>query len=168
MADPPALTNSDAWLLAALTDGRRRAGPLTLRDLVGRADWLNHLLPTFDEVSFGVPRLVAAGLMTVDGLRSLATAEAWQLRSKVHAATLGDVLYAMQELVDAPHFGEPEPPEDRSLGRWPALTEADFDQAIREHVAEVERLSRPIVFAANVGNAIGERLVRLRDRRRGR
>ncbi len=165
MTDPPLLSTSDAWLLAALTEGRRRDRALSLREFVGAADWLNHLLPNFDDVSFGVPRLVAAGLMTVDGLRVQGTAEAWRLRGKVRAATLGGVLVAMEDLVGAAHFGEPVPHEDRSLGRWQALTEADFDRAIRDHSTEVERLARPILFAARLGNTIGKRLVRLRDRR---
>jgi hypothetical protein len=168
MMDPPPLTSSDAWLLAALTEGPRRDRALTLREFVGAADWLNHSLPTFDEVSFGVPRLVAAGFTTVDGPAVQATAEARRLRSRVRAATLGGVLRAMEKAVGAAHDGGAQAPEDRSLGRWPALTEADLDRAIREHTARVERVSGPIILAAKVGNALGERLVRLRDRRRRR
>jgi hypothetical protein len=168
MTDPPPLTRSDAWLLAALTEGPRRARALTLQEFVGAADWLNRLIPTFDEVSYGVQRLVAAGFVTVDGLTVQATAEAKRLRGTVRRSSLGGVLHAMEKAVGAPRYGEPEPPEDRSLGRWPALHEADLDRAIREHSARVERLARPILFAARVGNKLGEQLVRIRDRRRRR
>lgn len=47
------LTRSDAWLLAALTEGLRDGRPVNLRDFVNDADWLNRLIPTFDEMSFG-------------------------------------------------------------------------------------------------------------------
>jgi hypothetical protein len=57
----PLLTRSDAWLLAALTERSHDGHSVNLRDLVHDADWLNRAIPTYDEISFGLPRLVAAG-----------------------------------------------------------------------------------------------------------
>ncbi len=160
----PPLTSSDAWLLAAITEVSPGGQSVSLTQFVDAADWLNRAIPTFDEVSFGVPRLVAAGLMAVDGLALRSTPKARRARGTVHPSTLGGVLYAMEDLVGAAHYGELQPPEDRSLGRWPSLTPDDLDRAVREHSAQVERWSRPVLAAARVGNAIGTHLVRVRDR----
>lgn len=40
----PPLTRSDAWLLAALTEGSHDGRPVNLRDFVNDADWLNRLI----------------------------------------------------------------------------------------------------------------------------
>jgi len=152
-AHPP-LTRSDAWLLAALTEGGHYRRGITLRELVHDADWLNRLIPVFDELSFGLPRLVAAGFLTVgnDAKRGLifrATPKATRLRRTVKAKTLGGVLAGIGQAVGAAPYPEPEPAEDRSLGRLPGLDPGDLETAIREHGESVERWSRPFVAAAH-------------------
>lgn len=121
------LTRSDAWIVAALCETRRDA-PMLLRDLIGNGDWLNRAIFTFDELSFGLPRLEAAGLVEVmhgrDGPRVRATSEARALRRFVNADTLGGVLAAMSAAVGALPYPEPET-EDRTLGRL-----ADFNEAM--------------------------------------
>jgi len=59
----PQLTRSDAWILAALCDGPEEAE--TVRQLLVDADWLNTAVLSFDELSFGMPRLRARGLANV-------------------------------------------------------------------------------------------------------
>lgn len=98
----PLLTRSDAWLLAALAEGSHDGRPVSLRDFVHDADWLNRLIPTFDEMRFGLPRLVAAGFLIVgydalEGLVFRATPMATKLRRSVKAKTLGDVLNGVRQ-----------------------------------------------------------------------
>ena len=140
----PPLTRSDAWIVAALCEGRRN-DPVRIRDLLYSADWLNRAILTFDELSFGLPRLRSAGLVEItegaDGPLVRATDEGWALRRSVHAGTLGDLLGAMADAVGAPPYPAPES-EDRSLGRLPMFSEAQWR-------AEVAAYGR--AFRADVG-----------------
>ena len=150
----PALTRSDAWLLAALTEGSRDGRPVNLRDFVHDADWLNRSIPTFDEMSFGLPRLVAAGFLIVEHdskerLVFQATPKATKLRRSVKAKSLGDVLNGVGEAVGAASYPEPEPAEDRSLGRLTGLETGALDRAIQEHGERVERWSKPFIAVAH-------------------
>jgi hypothetical protein len=147
------LNRSDAWLLAALTEGSHDGRAVTLQDLVHDADWLNRLIPTFDEMSYGLPRLIAAGFMTVGqdvkkGIVFRATPKAIRLRKSVKAGTLGGVLEGVGNAVGAAPYPDPEPPEDRSLGRLPGLEPEDLDAAVDAHGAWVDRWSKPFVAAA--------------------
>jgi len=141
-ATAPALGRSDAWLLAALAEGSHRGRALTLQQLIEHADWLNHAIPAFDEVSFGLPRLIAHGLATVDGLRLRATPAGMAVRRSVKGTTLGAIMVGMAERVGAPPYPEPEI-EDRSLGRLPGLEASDFEAAFREY----SRSMKPWVWA---------------------
>jgi hypothetical protein len=150
----PLLTRSDAWLLAALTESSHGGRPVNFRDFVHDADWLNRAIPTFDEMSFGLHRLVAAGFLVVGhdpqyGLVLRATPKATHLRRSIKARTLGDVLNGVGQAVGAAPYPEPEPDEDRSLGRLPGLDPDDLDTAVREHGAWVERWSRPLIAVAH-------------------
>jgi hypothetical protein len=150
----PPLTRSDAWLLAALTEGSDDGRPVDLRELINDADWLNRMIPTFDELSFGLPRLVAAGFLVVGqgakkGLVFQATPNATRLRGSVKAKSLGDVLNGVGEAVGALPYPEPEPPEDRSLGRLRGLEPDALDVAVQEHGKWVERWSKPFIVLAH-------------------
>jgi hypothetical protein len=150
----PPLTRSDAWLLAALTEGSHDGRPVKLRDFVHDADWLNRAIPTFDETSFGLPRLIAAGFLVVgydpkEGLVFRATPKATKLRASVKAKSLGDVLNGVVEAVGAAPDPEPELAEDRSLGRLPGLEADALDTAVREHGEWIERWSKPFIAVAH-------------------
>jgi hypothetical protein len=49
------LTRSDAWLLAALAEGSHDGRAVKLWELLSDCDYLNRAIPTFDELSFGIP-----------------------------------------------------------------------------------------------------------------
>jgi hypothetical protein len=149
-AHEPPLTRSDAWLLAALTEGSRDGRPVSLRDLVHDADWLNRRIPTFDQISYGLPRLVAAGFATVDGYRFRATPKAIALRRTLKSLPsdgLSDVIVRMEAALGAKPYPEPED-EDRSLGRLSGFEPVDLEIAVRKHGEWVKRWSRPLVAAA--------------------
>lgn len=160
----PSMTRSDAWLLAALTEGSHDGRPVNLRQLVNDADWLNRSIPTFDELSFGLPRLVDAGFLTVrvdpnDGLLLSATSQAIRLRESVKAKTLGDVMIGMQRVLGARPFPEPET-EDRSLDRLPGLEPEAVESAIRNHGESVGRSVRPFVVAVEALHKLVKRVHR--------
>ncbi len=149
----PRLTRADAWLLAALLEGSHDGRPVTLPEFVHDADWLNRLVPTFDEVSYGLPRLIAAGYLTVghddrNGLVLQSTPKARAMDVDRPAETLGGVLEAVAMAVDAVPYPEAEPPEDRSLGRLPGLEPEDLDAAVRTHSERIVRLSKPLIALA--------------------
>ena len=66
----PSWSFSDAWVLAAIGDGRR---PSKLRDIVGAADYYNHAIPTEDELVQGLRRLMASGLVREEERKFAAT-----------------------------------------------------------------------------------------------
>jgi len=159
----PALTQSDAWLLAALTESPDPSRPVNLRDFVDNADWIYRGIPTFDQVSFGLPRLAAAGLLVVEqdageGLVFRATPKAIKLRRLMKAKTLEVDLKDIDAAIRAAAHPEPEPVEDRSLGRLPGLGADDLDAAIREHGERIEQLSKPYI-------AIAQGLIRRQHRK---
>ena len=128
------LTRSDVWILTALLSA---GGPVGLAGLIGAADYLDRAILTYDEVSFGVPRLSAAGLVEVSiaaggAIILVATVEA---RSLVPAGRgVREVMTAMTGSLGARPYPEPEV-EDRSLGRLPGLEPADMKAALAEHGA---------------------------------
>ena len=153
-ANHPRLNRADAWLLAALTEGSHDGRPVTLQDFVHDADWLNRLIPTFDEMSFGLPRLIAAGYMTVgedvkSGLVFRATPKAIMLRKSIDRRP-GSVIQGVEQAVGALPYGQAEPEGDRSLGRLPGLAQEDVTAAVEAHGAWVARWSKPFVAAAQL------------------
>jgi DNA-binding MarR family transcriptional regulator len=167
----PPLTRSDAWIAAALCESARNA-PMRLRNLVADADWLNRSILTFDEVSFGLRRLEAAGLVEVtpgpDGPLVRPTPEAHLLRATVKANTLGGVLAGMDAAVGAPPYPEPES-EDRTLGRLPDLDEASWRAEVAAYRREFRSDLGKFVAGAGailVGAAAGVMAVAVRRRKR--
>lgn len=94
--------------------------------------------PTFDEVSFGFPRLIAAGFLEVDSDAEKtvvrASPKARELRSTITAKTLGGVLGETAAAVGAAPYPEAET-EDRSQGRLPGLDAAEWEAEVRAYHA---------------------------------
>ena len=139
-----ALTIGDAWLLAALTEANGRA--VRLRDFVHDYDWLNRAVPTFDEVSFGLPRIVARGLGSVSGEGRNLRLAATPLGLDVRRSVVGHPIPAIADAIGARDEG----PEDRSRGRLPGLSQQDLADAAKAHAAWVRRWSRPFVVLASI------------------
>ena len=68
----PALTGSDASLLDGLVELPRRRW-LRLDVWIEHVDWLERWVPAFDDVSYGLPRLIAAGYAEVRRERARAS-----------------------------------------------------------------------------------------------
>lgn len=151
---PPSLTRYDAVLLAAFTESGGRGRPIDLRTLIHDADWLDRSIPTFEELSYGIPRLVASGYVVVtsddgDELRFTATPAARSLRDSIKGDSLGEVVIEMTRLVGGAPWPETES-EDRSLGRLAGLTPPDVDRAIKQHARYMEHWSKPLIAASRV------------------
>jgi hypothetical protein len=165
----PPLTRSDAWLIAALCESGPK--PLRLQDLIQNADWLNRAIPSYDELSFGLRRIEAAGYVEVmpatDGLLLRPTERSIVMVRAINAGTLGELLASMSAEVGARPYPEPEH-EDQSLGRLPGLDEAAWQSGIaayrRSFLRDLGTLAA--IFAALVG-AVAVAVVRLIIRRRG-
>jgi hypothetical protein len=149
------LSASDAWILAALTEEGHFRRAHHLKDLIHDMDWLNRQMPSFDELSFGLQRLVVAGLARAAGsenvLKIEPTTRAIELRIRVdHSArTLGGVLLEMERALVAEGLLQ-NGNEDRSHGRLQELSPVTFEQAMSEHSRWVNRWARPWLLAARV------------------
>lgn len=132
MTPGPALNWVDAWLLAALTTGRWRwSRPMKPWELIDACDWLFRGQPTFDDVSFSLPRLIATGYVVADRdrsgrLRVKATPAAFLAVSRITKRL--DPVARMAEALDAardhgPILG------DRSLGRFHDLDHGEWSAA---------------------------------------
>ena len=126
------LTRADGWILGAIRDAGRWT---KLVDMIGNAHWLNTDIPTFDHVSYGVPRLQASGFVEVTGtgtsVKLRVTEAGKRIVDDAHRGTnsRGQFLMNMAEAFHAPPYPLPEQ-EDRSLGRWTALDEETYNRAI--------------------------------------
>jgi len=123
----------DAALLQALTWYRWRwSRPMTLWRLVDVVDILFREEPSFDDISFSLPRLLAAGLVEVKrnnaGEVTLkATRAAFGVK-----ADAGRAGTSLAEALGALPY-ESEDPGDRSRGRYPDLSSEDWS-AVRKHL----------------------------------
>lgn len=161
----PRLIRSDAELLAALTEHGKPGSPRKLRDVINDYDWLNRLVPSYDVLSFGLPRLMAAGYVEVDRapgriLRLIPTAKATALRSEIQkdAHALGDASSGLAKALGCYAYPEPEV-EDRSLGRLPGFEEAEWRAAFRAYERWFDHWSKPVLA---FGRVFQRFLVRLR------
>lgn len=146
------LTETDALILMCLTDGADSNGvgrAVELVNLQDNYDFATRAGLSFDELSFGAPRLVAAGLMTVepgpDGPVFRATSTATAMASRVREDPRHRI-YAWPAILDA---APPGAPEDRTEGRLAGLDQAAFDEAVRTRDAEFEQfMAGPLVKLA--------------------
>ena len=105
-----------------------------LWEFVNNADWLNRLIPTFDDVRFSFPRLVAAGYLDLSHdrnarLKLKGTDAAFDLRDRVQASTLGGVLGGLASMVEAQPYPSAEE-EDQSLGPLDGFERTEWDAAV--------------------------------------
>src|SRR5690349_682583 len=63
--DQQRFQHSDAWILTSMAFHQRRAGT-SLRDLIATAEYINHAIPSEDEIEGAINRLASAGLVTVE------------------------------------------------------------------------------------------------------
>jgi hypothetical protein len=142
----PWLVRSDAWIVAAILHRRDRWQRIDT--LLSRADYLNTSIPTYDHISYGLPRLVARGLVATsqDSNGQLlvgATDTARRLGSNGHepGRSRGEYLAGFyRELGCRPY--PMEEAEDRSLGRVSNFSEGDFETALARYQSSSRKWGR--------------------------
>lgn len=99
--------DADAWLLlSALLTCRTRDG--SLLELVGTADYIDHAVPTHEELHGAINRLLSARLLTTRRRKLRVTPRAEQLMQKVEASCKRAVrrrLNGLRRLMDCPCCG---------------------------------------------------------------
>lgn len=163
------LTRTDAALLEAIAGHRT----VSLRALIEQFDFENRAIPTFDEVSYGLVRLIARGYIRATwsqkrGIRLFSTRAGEDLRraagryrrktSRFKWPRIGEYPSAISHLVGAPAWPQPEL-EDRSFGRLPKLSEVEWNAAVRSYERWFDQWSKPILAFGRVFRWI---LIRLR------
>jgi hypothetical protein len=138
------LTETDCWIAGCIA--AHGSTGIGLSDLLDTYDFAMRMQLDFDEVSYAIPRLVAADLVNVD----LADHEV-HLRPTTHALQLRDRRLGNGQsatwLSDEAWVWRPgpEPDEDRSLGRFTGLDREAYDRAVASYSAEVRRLAEPLI-----------------------
>lgn len=107
-----------------------RGGGVSLERLVETWDAVDRSLPSWNDLSFGLPRLVTHGLVEVR-----AAAAALRIGASPHARSLArgswrDTPWDRLERSQAALAGVIGDGEDRALGRLAGLEEADLEAAI--------------------------------------
>lgn len=143
------LTRSDAQVLAAVMEHSQAGNTQKLSEFVHDYDWLNRALPTFEEVSFALHRLVATGHVVVSRqpgkrIRLRATPKAIALRRQVEAKarTLGDVVAGVALALGCASYPEPES-EDQSLGPLPTFQRAEWEGAVEAYEKWFDHWTKP-------------------------
>jgi hypothetical protein len=139
----PRLNRTDAWFIAALPHGKKAT---RLADFINNADYVNRLIPTFDEARYSFARLAAAGYVVVGrdergSITIQSTDRSRELQSRAGAGTLGGFLAEVASLVNARPYPEAED-EDRSLGPIADLSESEWDTAVRDNADWMEQAAR--------------------------
>ncbi len=126
---PAAWLDADAWiLLAALYACGREAKDLDA--VIATADWINHAIPTHQELHGAINRLLAGRLLKTKRNKLLVTERATDLFEKVEASGRRAVLRQLdrlRRLIDCPCCGVP-----LKVVRWRYALDA---QIYREAVA---------------------------------
>src|SRR5690242_10909572 len=78
----PVFTRADAWILAALALCHREEGA-TLDAIISAADYLNHAIPTQEELKTALGKLERAGLAKAKGECFLLDGDALGFRAKL-------------------------------------------------------------------------------------
>jgi hypothetical protein len=170
-------THTDAALLAQIGDGWWFRHGTSLKKLLENYDFDQRDVPTYDDVSYGLARLVAAGYVRAtysptNGIRLYATPrrkalvrEAEELRRRTSPfrwPRIGEVSFAIAELLNAERSPKPD---DRTIGRLPRLDQAAWDEVVASYNKEWDETLRRARPAANVLALMGRLFV---SRRRGR
>jgi hypothetical protein len=125
------LTRSDAWILASLISA---GGATGIVRLIAEADYLKRARLTYDELSFGLPRLAAEHLVLIakDPLAGLVLTATPRACALVVPGPSIQVMFNLTQTLGCRPYPEEEI-EDRSLGRLPGLELSAVESAVAEN-----------------------------------
>ncbi len=124
-AAPGAWERSDAWILLAVLMGTE---PCSLEQLIGAADYINHAIPTLEEIHGALNRGVAGKLVRVRRSEFEVTDAGRQLFAVVCESTrraVGARRSGLARILECPHCGIAL----KAVRFRPYVDEADFDRA---------------------------------------
>jgi hypothetical protein len=104
---PATWLDADAWILLAALHSCRKE-PKELESIIGAADYINHAIPTHEELHGAINRLLAGRLLTTRRGKLIVTERATDLFAKVEATGRKAVLSQLgrlQRLLDCPCCG---------------------------------------------------------------
>ena len=123
---------SDAWLLLSIIYASPVNGA-SLRDIISAGDYINHAIFTFDELSGGLQRLIAGGLIREQNGAFAAT----DIIIKAYRRTTTPRRTALKELADASEFlkmqDKPLPDESGDDRRFVDLTRDPYNNALKDY-----------------------------------
>lgn len=127
----PEYQSEDAWILFALLYRDQSVG-CSLDSLISVADYINHSVPTYDEMYGALNRLHAAGLIKQQGSLFMVTSLADEQYLKVKKASKQQVLRqlsSLERIMQCPHCGVA-----LKVVRWRIkLTEEDYSNAVSDY-----------------------------------
>lgn len=145
MAVVPPLSRGDLFLLTMVLVSRADKDGVRLDELMGTWDEVDRLYPSLDDLSFGLPRLVAHGLVEVHGSgATLRIHPTLRARSAAHG-TWRDTAWTILERLEETFADVTADGEDRVLGRQPGIGRADVDAAITAYRVAFDRSARPLL-----------------------
>jgi hypothetical protein len=73
---------TDAWIFLSINN---LEGGISLEDFVAKADWINHAIPSKEEIEGAINRLSGAGLVRFENRRFIFTDSGKELYERIHS-----------------------------------------------------------------------------------
>lgn len=146
---------TDAWLLLAIYQSSQR-GPATLRNIIADADQMNHAVLNYEEVSSGLVRLDASGLIHVTDIASdiVCSRKSAEIISTLIARTKNaiDLLKKLEIAIGAEPWVPAEPlPHPANTLLYAGLTHEIYDNAVSEYLDTMKEQVTPKSSGPKVG-----------------
>lgn len=130
----PKFESSDCWILLSIVY-HHAAGASRMADILPIADWINHAIPTAEELDGALNRLLAAEYITrvgdafaatevaLDAVASVSTPRRWVL----------DIWDDLHRMLTCPRCG----PKLKSVRRQVKVTKKDLEAAYAEYTRQL-------------------------------
>ncbi|HEX8171864.1 MAG TPA: hypothetical protein VF824_15105 [Thermoanaerobaculia bacterium] len=144
MGDATAFRWSDAWLLGAIFWARRAEERVTLAQIIGWGDAMNHAIFTPEELESGLARLSAAGLIVEQDKAFLPAGRAIDWSDELQSRSLGgvDTIRWLEKKLGATPY---RPGFERTLdARYPGFTRQRYDAAVNGYELRAAQVLRDL------------------------
>jgi hypothetical protein len=142
-AQPYRHPQEDAWLLLSIHDAfvapEHPAGAdrVTLTEVIAVGDALNHAIFTYDELSYGLARLIERGMIIHDA-GGFAIHPEFQQPMRKAARSYRTAMARVEALIGAAPWGTPGITVDLGGERYDGVTDEELDRAYRAYSAEMD------------------------------
>jgi|SRR6185369_7278828 len=130
---------SDSWLLLSVLLAASTEGA-TLDGIISVGDAINHAIFTFHEIDGGLARLLAGGLVRIDGKHVFPTDAATRIYQQVRRGSMLSQMEALGKKIGAPPASTAHDP-NRADPAWSAVTfsKGDLERAYASYSARSRR-----------------------------